>query len=330
MRAADTLDLMVRQIRFEAAGINSYELVDPDGHDLPAVTAGSHIDVHLPGGIIRQYSLSNDPAERHRYVIGVLKDQRGRGGSRTLHAHLRVQDRVPVGVPRNNFPLAEDAVHSILLAGGIGVTPLKAMAHRLDALGASWELHYCTRAAANVAFRERMAAWEAQGKVRFHFDGGDPARQLDIAALLAEPRPGTRVYYCGPAPFMAACATAAAHWPGDTARCEYFAAPPATGRLSTASDLDGFSVEIAETGQRIAIGAGQSITEALAEAGVEIPTSCNSGLCGTCKVRYLAGIPDHRDCILGEEERAAYLTPCVSRCLSETLVLCLQEPAGAN
>jgi ferredoxin-NADP reductase len=310
---ANTLDLFVRQIRYEASGINSYELVARDAGKLPEVAAGAHIDIHLPNGMVRQYSLSNDPAEQHRFVISVLKDDAGHGGSRSLHETIHVQDSVRVSLPRNNFSLDEKAARTILIAGGIGITPLKAMCHRLAAIGADFVLHYCSKSPEHAAFREELAAWEAEGKVVFHFDGGDPARGLDIASMLkAAKAENVQVYYCGPNGFMNACANATSDWPADRVHCEHFKAPslePAAAETSnTGSAVDAFTVEIASTGQKIEVTAAESIADALHAAGVEIETSCISGLCGTCKTRYLAGNPDHRDFILSDEEHTEYLT----------------------
>jgi vanillate O-demethylase ferredoxin subunit len=235
-----TLQLLMRQIRFEGKGINSYELVDPDGEDLPAFSAGSHIDVHLKGGVVRQYSLCNSPAEHKRYVIAVLRDESGRGGSKAVHEHLHVQDTVRISRPRNNFKLVGDAQKIILLAGGIGVTPLKAMAHELDAAHVDYELHYCAKDARSAAFAgeldshgshgshgspDTLDASGISGRVHLHFDGGNPADGLDIVRLLGDPAPGTHVYYCGPAGFMKACAAAASHWPAGTVHFEHFKVP---------------------------------------------------------------------------------------------------------
>jgi ferredoxin-NADP reductase len=324
---ASTLELFVRQIRYEGRNIQSYELIDPDIDELPPFTAGAHIDVHLENGIIRQYSLCNSPADRRRYVIAVLRDERGRGGSKAVHEQLRVQDRVRVSRPRNNFELSGDAHKVILLAGGIGVTPLKAMAHQLQAAGTDYELHYCARDSGAVAFADELQDLLQQGRLHLHFDHGDPSKGLDIARLLSEAPDGTHVYYCGPAGFMTACAQAAAHWPKAAVHCEHFKAPerPAT----TAGDADGanaaiaggFLIEIASTGQRLGVPADRSIADVLRAADIGIETSCEAGLCATCKVRYLAGEVDHHDCILGDEDHENFLTVCVSRAKSELLVL---------
>lgn len=327
--ASSSMSLLVRQIRFEAVGINSFELVHPTGEALPAVTAGAHIDMHLAGGVIRQYSLCNNPVERHRYVIAVLREEVGRGGSRLMHESLRVQDVVLVSQPRNNFSLVGDAKKHILLAGGIGVTPLKAMAHYLESTGEDYELHYCAKGQEHAAFRDEFAAQVERGRVIFHFDGGNPRDGLDLVALLAAHVDGTHVYYCGPGGFMAACAKAAQHWPRGTVHFEHFKAPePVTSELvsadakpATGSAIGEFFVQIASTGAIIVIPDDKSIVEALADSGVMIETSCQSGLCGTCKLRYLSGEVDHRDFILSDDEHLAYLTACVSRPKSKLLVL---------
>ncbi|MGS0742398.1 PDR/VanB family oxidoreductase [Glaciimonas sp. GG7] len=316
------LSLLVRQIRFEAIGIHSFELVHPAGEMLPVVRAGAHLDIALEGDIRRQYSLCNDPAERHRYVIAVLREEVGRGGSRLMHESLRVQDVVSVSYPRNNFGLVSGARKHILLAGGIGVTPLKAMAHDLESAGEEYELHYCAKGEAHAAFRDEFAAQVEKGRVIFHFDGGDPRDGLDIGALLQRYVEGTHVYYCGPGGFMAACANAARHWPASAVHCEHFKAPePVNGKAAASEVAESCSVQIASTGAVIAIPMDKSIVEALADNGIIIETSCQSGLCGTCKTRYLCGEVDHHDFILSDDEHVEYLTTCVSRPKSKLLVL---------
>lgn len=317
------LSLLVRQIRFEGHGINSYELVHPQGEDLPPFEAGAHIDIHLADGVTRQYSLCNAPCERHRYVIAVLRDEKGRGGSKALHDTLRVQDLASVGVPRNNFGLAPGASRVILLAGGIGVTPVKSMAHALEAQGIPFELHYCARNRDCVAFGEQLGGHWEHGSVQFHFDHGTPGQGLDIAALLREPPDGAHLFYCGPSGFMQACADASGHWPAGSVHFEHFKAPePAASACAPATAAAGtFMLRIASTGAEIAVPPERSIAEALDNAGVRIETSCQAGLCGTCKIRYLEGTVDHRDYILGADEQDQFLTACVSRATSAVLVL---------
>lgn len=315
------LALLVRQVRFEANGINSYEFVDPAGGELPAFTAGAHIDIHLPNDMVRQYSLCNSPAERHRYVIAVLRDDKGRGGSKALHDVLHVQDIVNVSIPRNNFHLVPNAKKVILVAGGIGMTPLKSMAHALESNGVPFEMHYCARNTASVAFKEQFdAPWE-HGTLHFHYDHGDPANGLNIAGLLGEPVEDTHLYYCGPAGFMKACAEASSQWPAGTVHFEHFKAPePAVGAPAALAG-GSFMVKIASSGAMLEVPEDRSISDVLTQAGVHIETSCEAGLCATCKIRYLEGDVDHRDFILSDEEHSQWLTACVSRATSGVLVL---------
>ncbi|WP_322013255.1 PDR/VanB family oxidoreductase [Paraburkholderia sp. J12] len=320
---AGTLDVRVKQIRYEGRGINSYELTSLGGEKLPPFEAGSHIDIHLKNGIIRQYSLCNPPSERHRYVIAVLKDEGGRGGSRSMHDDVAPGDVVTISKPRNHFALDGNAKKVILIAGGIGVTPLKAMAHELEAHRVNFELHYCARSRESAAFSEEFAAMLSAGRLHYHFDDGERSHQLDLAKLLAQPSPGTHVYYCGPAGFMKACADAASHWPKGTVHFEHFKAPEQPRRAPASTEFagGGCDITIASTGQVVHLGADQNLAEALNAAGVEIPTSCCAGLCATCKVRYRDGEVEHNDYILSDEERQEYLTACVSRPVSKTLVL---------
>lgn len=314
------LSLRIRQIRYEAQGINSYELSCPHGGDLPAFEAGAHIDVHIQPGLIRQYSLCNPPHERHRYVIAVLRDANGRGGSRTLHDSLHVQQQITISPPRNHFQLAPHAQRSILLAGGIGITPIKAMAHWLESQCQPFELHYCTRNANTAAFGIELATWHEQGRLHLHLDNGNPEQGLNLDKLLAQAPEGTHVYYCGPAGFMQACAKASAHWPSGSVHCEHFKAPePAANAPSLPAGA--FIAQIASTGQRIDVAPEQTLSDALNQAGVPIATSCVSGLCGTCRVNYLQGDVDHQDYILSPDEQTRCLTACVSRARSGVLVL---------
>lgn len=320
--SSSTLELFVRQVRYEGRNIQSYELVDPEGKALPPFTAGAHIDVHLANGTVRQYSLCNSPDDTHRYVIAVLRDDKGRGGSKTVHEQLRVQDRVRVSHPRNNFELGEGARKIILIAGGIGVTPIKSMAHRLAALDdADFELHYCARDAQCAAFTEELEALLGSDRLHLHFDGGDPSKGLDIARLLRnEAQDGTHLYYCGPAGLMRACADASADWPKGSVHAEHFKAPERDA--TPAARLPGeFTVEIASTGQRLPVPVDKSIADVLKASGISVQTSCEAGLCATCRVRYLSGEVEHQDCILDQDDQRSFLTICVSRAKSELLVL---------
>lgn len=315
------LSLMVRRITREAANINSYELVEPTGASLPPVEAGAHIDIHLSQGMIRQYSLCNDPAETDRYVIAVLHEPDGHGGSVKVHRDIHVADQITVSLPRNNFKLKPGAGRYILLGGGIGVTPLKAMTHWLEARGAEYELHYCARTLESVAFREELTPLSKNGRVFYHISEGQPEKRLNIEAFLHNYQEGDQLYYCGPPGFMSACAQATAHWPASSVHCEHFTAPVANNLTEILASADHFKVEIASSKLQLIVPPDRSIVEVLHDAGIMVETSCISGLCGSCKVKYIAGEVDHRDYILDDDERSTHLTTCVSRCNSSVLVL---------
>lgn len=297
-----------------------FELVGLDGAELPAFSAGAHVDVNLPDGIIRQYSLCNHSDEKHRYQIGVLRDPASRGGSKAMHQQVNEGDHLQISEPRNLFPLAHDAKHSILFAGGIGITPILCMAERLAHIGASFELHYCTRTPAKTAFVEHIKASSFADNVHFHFDDGDATQKLNAQSLLDTPQPDTHVYVCGPSGFMAhVLDTAEEHqWSAAQLHREYFAAS-----AIDASNDGSFEVEINSTGQVVEIPADKSVIQVLDGLNIEIPFSCESGICGTCLTGVLAGEPDHRDFFLTEDEQAQndQFTPCCSRSKSARLVL---------
>jgi vanillate O-demethylase ferredoxin subunit len=313
------LQLQVRGIRLQAEGIHAFELAHPHGEALPDAEAGAHVDVHLPGGLVRSYSLAGDPADRSCWTLGVLREAKGLGGSRAMHDGVRVGDVIAVGRPRNAFPLVKGAAHIILLAGGIGITPLKAMAHVAAREGRSFELHYCARSERHAAFADELRALVPERNLHFHFDGGDPARGLDIAALLADPAKGRHVYYCGPGGFMKACADATRHWPQEYVHCEHFKAPELAPSQDSAAGS--FEVKLARSGVSVQVQPDQTIVRAIELAGHRVPTSCLSGLCGACKVEYIEGEVDHRDYILTDEEKAHSVAICVSRAKSRCLVL---------
>ena len=316
------MQLLVRSIALEAKGINAYELVDPAGAALPPFTAGSHIDVKLAGNFIRQYSLCNDPRERHRYVIGVLNVVGGRGGSKSMHESVRVGDLLNISAPRNNFSLAQGASRHVLLAGGIGVTPMMAMVETLSARGADFSLLYCSRSPELTAFRDRLKRHAKAGRVVFHHDEGDPARGLDVVAALREHEPGTHLYCCGPGGLMKAVAAATAHWPAGTVHFEFFSTPVAAAApLRQADRPDIFQVRLASNGAVYTVPPDRSIVEVLRENGVECETSCEAGICGTCRTRYLEGSPEHHDFLLSDEEHEEFVLICCARSQSDMLVL---------
>lgn len=315
---SSTLPVYVRSITLEAAGVRSFELRPVDGGPLPAFTAGAHIDVHLPGGLVRSYSLLNSQDERHRYVVAVQRDERGRGGSHAMH-QLAVGQQIAIAGPRNNFGLAESAQHTVLVAGGIGVTPLWSMVQRLAGLERSWELYYCVRTRAQAALLERIDALPPaqQARVHLNFDHEPGGRVLDLAQLQSPYPAGTHFYCCGPTAMLEAFQRATAGRPRECVHLEYFASP------NEAATEGGFTVELARRGTSLPVHAGQSILQVLLDAGIDVPHSCRDGICGSCEVRVLAGEPDHRDLVLSPEQQATHQTMmvCCSGSRGKTLVL---------
>lgn len=331
-----TLTVRVSRKRRLTAEVTAFELVHPWGRTLPAYEAGAHIDVWLPGGFMRQYSLaraadvSADPAARGgctRYVIGVKREPAGRGGSASLHDRVHEGDLLAIGTPRNAFPLHPAAQHHLLLAGGIGLTPLLAMAEQLDREHRAFTLCVFARSRAHLPFADALAALGP--RVRLHLDepagaeGGHPAQHLDIPALLRQPGPGTHLYLCGPAGFMQAVLAAAAHWPEERVHLEYFA-PPADA--AGAAHDEPFTLVVAGRGLVVPVAADQSAVDALHDLGIEVPTSCAQGVCGTCVVPLArdpaapvgsavapGGEPEHRDHCLSATERRAKVALCCSR-----------------
>jgi vanillate O-demethylase ferredoxin subunit len=317
---ADRLDLRVVSLAREAEDIVSVGLARPGGGELPAFSAGAHIDVHLGPGLTRQYSLCNPPAERERYVVAVLREASSRGGSRAMH-NLRQGDAITVTGPRNNFSLAgPEADFHLLLAGGIGITPMMAMIAELKARRAAYRLYYCTRSRGRTAFLRRLRPLVKRGTVVLNHDDGEPGRGLDIAALLAEPVPGRHVYACGPRGFMEAVKASVGAWPPHAVHFEYFHAAALTEQ-EAAWDLVPFRVRINRTGELIDVPANSSIVKALRDYGIEVATSCEDGYCGTCITRWLEGEPVHRDSVLSESERKQFVMVCRARSRSPVLVL---------
>jgi cytochrome P450/ferredoxin-NADP reductase len=314
------LTLRVARRVFETPDICSFELVPADGTGLPEFKAGSHVDVTVSEGVTRQYSLCNDPAERHRYLLAVLREPASRGGSHALHDDLHEGRLVRVSAPKNRFPLAPGASRSLLLAGGIGITPILAMAESLARRGSNFQMHYCARSREQMAFHDRILRSPFASRVSMHFSDEPAARKIDFRALLAAPDPGTHLYVCGPKRFMdAALDTARAQgWAEAQLHFERFAAEVVHAENDTA-----FEVNLARSGRVIRVPKDSTVLHALAAAGVSVPSSCEQGVCGTCLTRVLSGVPDHRDLYLTPDERAAndQFTPCCSRARSESLIL---------
>lgn len=312
------LRLRVESKRICAENTVTLDLVSADDVALPAFTAGSHIDLFLPGGLTRQYSLRNDPRESHRYALGVLREPGGRGGSAYVHDRLNAGDTIEASRPRNAFALDEKAPFSLLLAGGIGVTPILAMAHRLSALGSDFEFHYCARSVGRLPFRDEIEASPFAGKVRFHLDDGPASQMLDLGRLLAFRSKGAHLYTCGPSGFLdAVVSKARAAWPAETVHREYFA----NNALKPLPGDQQFTVRLARAGRTFEVAPGQSIVEVLSENGIDIPVSCEQGICGTCVTRVIAGEADHRDLVLTDRQRADHMTLCCSRARTAELVL---------
>ena len=314
------ITLRVAAKRTAAEDICALELRHPEGAALPAFSAGAHIDLHLGEGLVRQYSLAGDPADTSRYLLGVLREPASRGGSAAVHDRLREGDLLGASLPRNHFPLHAQAPHSLLLAGGIGITPLLSMAEQLHREGRGFELHYCTRSAARTAFVERLgeAAWAS--RAHLHHDDGPQPQRLDLPGLLRASRPDTHLYVCGPRGFIDWVLRSArdAGWDETRLHREYFA-----GAEDASPGGDAFEVELSSSGRVVRVEPAQTIVQALAAAGIDLPTSCEQGVCGTCLTRVLAGTPEHRDSYLTDEERARndQILPCCSRALSARLLL---------
>lgn len=309
--------LFLRSITWLAPRVRGYEFADPRGRDLPGFDAGAHVELTLGNGLIRSYSLYGDPAERRHYRIAVRREANGRGGSAYIHDKLGVGDRVEMSPPRNDFALDPDARRHHLLAGGVGIAPMMAMLAELRRRRADWVLDYCTGSPEETAFLDELHILAATGRVRFHHDGGDPARGLDIGRALASPPPGTQLYCCGPPGMMAAAAVATRDWPQESLHFEYFTrrepAPRAPDRP--------FRVRLAKSGGEYQVGAGESIVEALRRHGIPVRTSCELGYCGTCLTPYRAGEPVHRDLVLDEERRRRFVLICCARSAGEVLEL---------
>jgi vanillate O-demethylase ferredoxin subunit len=313
------LQLKVTRTEAVTPRIRRIELVSADGGALPAFTAGAHIDIALPNDETRSYSLLNDAGDTARYVLGVLRENESLGGSIYLHDRLATGDVVQASPPSNDFPLYEPGELNILIAGGIGITPLMPMAARLAAIGRDYTLHYCARSVEEAAFIDELRGRHGE-RLKTYFDGGDPSRGLDIKALLGVRRPGAHVYVCGPLALVRAVVVATADWPQGTVHYELFRGSAAD--LLPENNDQPFDVVLAKSGRRITVPADKSLLAVLKAEGLRIKTMCTSGRCGTCRVTYLSGRVDHRDEVLDDDERQSVLQVCVSRAMpGETLVL---------
>lgn len=317
----DTLNVIVDALSRQGRGNMALRLVAENGEPLPAWQAGAHIDVHLPQGIVRQYSLAGNPARRDHYLLCVKKEAASRGGSRYLHETLRLGQRLTISAPRNVFPLAP-AGHYLLLAAGIGITPLLAMAEALDAAGTPFELHYYVKQRGDVAFAERLAQGFRHGRCTVWSGCADHSPRKELPPGLYAQPDDARLYLCGPADFMAHVARQASDhgWQPEQIHTEAFCAPPP---VAPSAD-EGFSVTLRSTGESYRVPAEKSIACVLIENNVDVPLSCEMGLCGACLTPVVEGEVDHRDTVQSDEEKTAaqqQIALCCSRSRSARLVI---------
>jgi len=314
---ADTqMPLRIAAIEEVARDIRSFELVQADGSDLPEFTAGSHIKMQVPNGMLRKYSLCNDPAERHRYVIAVKREEGGRGGSQSLHQDAKVGDTLPTSVPENAFPLEENARAYLFIAGGIGITPILSMIRSLgEPPIIPWKLIYLCRHAETTAFRDELSAPSLKRRVVIHNSEGDPDNAYDLWPALEKPN-SAHLYCCGPRKLMEDVRDMTGHWSAKNVHFESFL----EGGGVKADDKP-FEVRLAKSNCEFTVPVGRSILEMIREHGCDAPSSCESGTCGSCRSTLVEGEADHRDMVLMPEEMDTQIMVCVSRAKSERLVI---------
>jgi len=316
MNTASRLKVIVHAVRMEARQIISLELRPCDGTPLPAFAPGAHVDLHLSDSLVRSYSLLNAGADGSRYVIAVLNDKNSKGGSRYVHEQLRAGQTLLISRPRNHFPLDEGASNSVLVAGGIGITPILCMHKRLRALRRPASLLYCARSRGDAAFSDEL---ELDADVQFHFDeerGGPP----DLKEFLASQPAESHFYCCGPAPMIAAFEASCSALGLTNVHIERFAAKDVVVEVAQAGS---YQVVLARDGRTLNVPLGAPLLDVLHEAGIEVDSACREGICGACETRVLEGVPDHRDSILSDSERASgkAMLVCVSGCVGSRLVL---------
>ena len=312
---ADTqMPLRIARVEDVADGIRAFELVQADGSELPPFTPGSHVKVQTPSGALRKYSLCNDPAERHRYIISVKRDAGGQGGSVSMHDEAHEGDILPTSLPDNAFALAGSAKGYLFIAGGIGITPILSMIRSFGELPpAPWKLHYLTRSPESTAYRDELAGL---GKhVRIHHDHGDASKSFDLWPALEKPNTA-HIYCCGPRPLMESVRDMTGHWSPSNVHFESF-----NEGGGVRPDDQPFKVRLAKTGLAFEVPVGKSILAALREHGGNCASSCESGTCGTCRTGLVSGTADHRDMVLMPEEMKMHIMVCVSRAKSAELVL---------
>ncbi len=299
-----------------ADGINLFEFRAPDGAALPEFSAGAHIAVRVPSGAIRKYSLCNDPAERSHYQVAVKREASGRGGSIDLIDNVKPGDTVMVSAPVNDFALPPRATDFLFIAGGIGITPILAMIRQVQAAGKRFRLYYCSRSPETTAFKEELSAPGIREFVTIHYDNGDPSCSLDLKPLLKERQNREHLYCCGPRPLMEAVRAMTDHWSSTAVHFEAFS----DAETHKAGDKP-FRVHLAKTGKTVVVPTDKTILEVLREVGLEVPSSCETGTCGTCRTKYRDGVADHRDLVLADHEKADTIMICVSRATSDEITL---------
>jgi vanillate O-demethylase ferredoxin subunit len=315
--APEWLDVTVDAVRNETETVKHFRLSLGDGAELPAFDPGAHIGVRLPDGSARHFSLCN-LATDGGYEIAVSRAAEGRGGAKFLHEQIAPGARLTISRPRNSFPAILGAETHVLIAGGIGITPFLSMIRGFEQTGDRYELHYCARSADVAPFLELLRGQIGRnGKIHLHFSGGDPQARMPVEELLKAVDGGTHVYCCGPAGLMDAVHRATRHWPARRVHFESFVPPAAKG----IADCHPFQVKIASSGRVLDVPADQSILDVLRQSGSAMPSSCESGTCGTCKVKYLGGTVEHRDYVLSPSEQMEFLTVCVSRATGDLLTL---------
>ena len=319
-----TLTAVVHGLRLEAENVVSLDLRPAQTSDLfPGFEAGAHIDIHLPNGMVRSYSLTNPTEAKNRYVVAVLNDQKSRGGSRFIHEQLRIGTRLSISKPRNLFHLNEDAPRSFLLAGGIGITPLFAMLQRLSQLNRTVDLVVCARTRKQVAYLNEILDFESPSqRIRLLIDdetGGPP----DLPSLLSQQNPETHFYCCGPAPMLEAFEQACSTLGYKNVHIERFAAAPVTSEKEAAPAFNSYTVALSKSNRSLEVSSVRPLLDTLLEAGIPVSYSCREGICGACETRVLEGVINHRDSILSSSEREANrsMMLCVSHCKSDRLVL---------
>ena len=309
------MELQVTAKTQVATGTWCFELRHPHGDNLPPFTAGSHLTVQTPAGTRRNYSLCSDPADAGHYQIAVKRDAQGRGGSISMAADVHIGDTLAVSVPRNNFALHPRADEFLFIAGGIGITPILSMMRELRRSGrAKFRLIYCTRDVAGTAFHELLLAQFGE-QLRLHHDHGDPDQLIDLWPEFETPG-RAQVYCCGPRGLMDTVADMSGHWPSESIHFESFGVD-----ASQYADNLPFTVRLNRSGATMAVSADQSILEALRAGGYQVPSSCESGTCGSCRTTLVSGEVEHRDMVLLDEEKQHQIMVCVSRSCGGELVL---------